>query len=1416
MQKKTIRQILAATTGVAALAGLIGWVTPTDLLNQAVDNAFILNLRANLNEHTKLWPEERVYLQSDKPFYEPGSTIWFSAYLRDGKNLKASVQSEVLHVDLIGPKGNVEQTLNLIAKEGKAAGDFSLGEEAAGGMYKLKAYTNWQKNDGSSFGFEKEIQVQDIVLPNLKMKLEFEKKAFGCGDEVIAKLELNTNENKALGDYKVRFVASLEGKKITESSVLTDAEGLSYIHFKLPSDLHTTDGLVNVLIDYNGSTESISRAIPIVLNKIKFALFPEGGDLVTNMQSNVAFRALNEFDKPADVEGEVRNSKGAVVETFKSFHLGMGSFSFNPQKDEKYFVKITKPEGIKEVFDLPEALPRGYVMSVRNSSSGNIELGINSSEQEELSVVAQVRGEIYFSSAINAQEGLNKLTIPVAKFPIGVCQITLFDSKGIERAERLAFVHHDKQLSIGVSTDKEKYLPREKVKLTVSVKDERGMPMPANLSLSVVNDQLLSFADDKSGNILTELLLQQDVKGKIEEPGFYFDAKEEKAGKALDYLLMTAGWRKFTWEQVQSNKVNAPEFAVEKVVLNSNVVSRTAVAEDVMEEMAPVANAMRGAGNDEARKMAIAKAENGAKKKSEGEQLFAPVMAIAVANRPEQSKKMEIRHEMLKADVKERNEDARKKAKLEDQNFKRAGFPEAAQAMGNAVANNALEMDQEAVFAKPAVNPITYYRARLFAAPVYDKAQTVDVRTDFRSTVFWEPNLVVDRTGKKTIEFYNSDDISSFRTTIEGLSPDGGVGRTEQTYFTQLPFAMSAKVPVEVATSDIVSIPVTLKNNTNEPLGGAFTISAPDGLQAISEPDLAQTIMPGQARVVYLDYKVLNKPGKGDFTISFKSCGLKDAFIQNIKMVSKGFPAVASFSGQEVEKEYTIDMENVVDGSVKASFSAYPNVVSDLMKGVEGILQEPYGCFEQTSCTAYPNAMVLNYLNSTDSKDVNTLSRANALLDKGYNRLCTFETKEKGYEWFGAAPGHEGLSAYGLLEFADMKKAGEKVDQKMVDRTAEWIMSHKDGKGGFARNQHALHDYGRISNEILNAYIVYAVAEAGYTDIRQEFETSYERALATKDPYMLALMCNAAFKLNETQKASAAMNLLLSLQGKDGSWNGLTHSITYSQGRSLTIETTAIATMAMLKNSGKNLAELKSAIDFIVKSRDGSGTFSSTQGTILALKALTEFAIASKKTTEGGTIAVFVDGRKVAERNYKAGDKGAIVIDSLERFMSSGKHIVKVKYMGVKVPLPYSVAVNWNTFLPVSDLSCGVNLTTRLASKNTRVGETVRYSATLSNLKNTEIPSTMVLIGIPAGLTVQPWQLKEMQEKKLFDYYEVKGNQIMIYYRGMAPNDVKQINLDLKAEVPGEFDAPASSGYLYYTNEFKSWSGVDRIKISKI
>ncbi|MCW3103761.1 MAG: large extracellular alpha-helical protein [Bacteroidetes bacterium] len=1475
-KERSFKMLGAVTLSAAALA-LIAWVSPVNYYQMMSDNELTRSLKKKLDAYNEQMPGDRIYLQFDKPMYEPGDNIWFSAFIRDAATMKASGKSDIVHVEFLNPKGTVEKSINIIAKNGVAAGDFTLDAEALGGIYKVRAYTNWMKNEGEDNQFVKEIQVQDVVLPNLKMKLDFEKKAFGAGDEVVAKLELNTNENKPLSNYKIKFVANLDGKQIVSKGDVTDENGLQYLKFNLPAELKTNDGLLNVMIDYNGSTESISRSIPIVLNTVKLQLFPEGGDLVAGLESKVAFRALNEFGKPADIEGIVVTEKGSYVSSFSSFHQGMGAFKFTPKEGEKYSVKITKPENIKETFPMPDALARGYVMDV-DAGRSELVLNINTTETEELSLVAQVRNKVYYSTVIEAKKGSNRIAFPTTNFPIGVAQVTLFDSKGIARAERLAFVNKHKQLNISVETEKEKYLPREKVKMTISVKDERGMPMPANLSMAVVNDQFLSFADDKSGNILSELLLQQDLSQKVEEPAFYFSSKEPKADEALDYLLMTAGWRHFTWEKLMSDNLPAATYQGEraivagtvldastgKIIKNAKIRINNGAEYQTDENGKFIFNKL-----DLSNPVTLAYSADGYRGQAQYVQNYnqnlqmylygnryydsyynipassSNVNAIDAAAPGEMLKDSE-REVAFDKPMRKRDEDkamvmneAKPKApnkvagnrkanvagdlvRQDQQNGagkdvakKQEVFAGLAANSGWARSKENME-DDEMNMKEPQQSAQLYYRAKEFAAPVYDKQENVEVRNDFRNTIYWNPDVEIDRSGKKTVEFYASDDITSFRTTVEGIAGDGMPGRTEKNFFTQLPFAMSAKVPVEVATEDNLSIPLTLKNNTDKPLGGLLTVTAPDGFQALVAIPAVQTIMPGAAKTIYLDYKVLDKIGYGDFTLTFKSCGLGDAFTQRIKIAPKGFPAQVSFSSQELEKEYSFSMDHIVKGSVKATFTAFPNVVSDLMKGVEGILQEPYGCFEQTSCTAYPNAMVLDYMKSTDSKDNQTLARATDLLNRGYKRLTTFESSEKGYEWFGANPGHEGLTAYGIMEFTDMKNAGADVDQKMLDRTVAWLLKHRNGKGGFNREQHAYHDFGRISDEILNAYIVYALAEAGYTDIKEEFNASFQKAMDTKDPYMLAMMANAAYSLKEAKKADEAMSLLVSKQAKDGSFTGTTHSITYSQGQSLSIETTSLAIMAMLKSQGKNAGVMTGAVQYLVGARSGSGVFSSTQGTILALKALTEYAKFSKKTTEDGTIEIYVDGKKVAEKSYKAGDKGAIEISGLEEYLSAeGKHDVKIKYVGVKTPLPYSMAVNYNTALPNSNKECSIGLETKLAAKTANVGQTVRLTATITNRKNTEVPSTMAIIGIPAGFTVQPWQLKELQEKKMFDYYEMKGNNIAVYYRGMGPSAVKEINLDLKAEMPGSYDAPASSAYLYYTNEFKTWSATDKITIKK-
>jgi uncharacterized protein YjdB len=493
---------------------------------------------------------------------------------------------------------------------------------------------------------------------------------------------------------------------------------------------------------------------------------------------------------------------------------------------------------------------------------------------------------------------------------------------------------------------------------------------------------------------------------------------------------------------------------------------------------------------------------------------------------------------------------------------------------------------------------------------------------------------------------------------------------------------------------------------------------------------------------------------------------------------------------------------------------AYPSIMSDLLKGVESILQEPYGCFEQTSSSNYPNVMVMHHLKQQTNPDQKLLQRTKQLLDAGYKRLVGFETKEKGYEWFGSNPGHEALTAYGLLEFHDMKEVYDGVDNAMVDRTANWLMARKDGNGGFRRNPAALDQFGAADEDITNAYITYSLAEAGYKNINKELDATYNSAKKTKDPYVLGLAANALYASGDKVRGGELCGMLAAAQKADGGVLGTRHSITRSTGISLNVETSSLAVIAFLR-AGK-MENATKATKYLVAQRGGQGGFGSTQATILALKALTQFAEANRRAPEDGTIVVSVNGVEVMKKDFLAGEEGAIELFGLEQFITGeGEHTIGIEFVGVKKALPWSMKVDYHTTLPRSSKDCVVGLTSTLSTDKVKMGETVRLSTTVTNLTAKGQPMTMAVLGIPAGLSAQPWQLKELQEKGVFDFYEVIGNTVACYYRQMKPGEVRQIALDLKAEIPGSFEAPVSSAYLYYTAEHKVWQKGNAVTVSQ-
>ncbi|WP_291725522.1 MG2 domain-containing protein [Bernardetia sp.] len=1416
------------------------------------------------------YSSERVYLHLDKPFYKPSETVWFQAYVQDETTLEPSKRSDILHVEFIDPKGNTAKKLQLILEDGTASGEFDLGENAAGGIYKIKAYTKWQENflaentnhqKGNPLIFEKEITVQKVVLPRLKMKLDFQKKGYGAGDEVKADLDLQSLTNQPLTEKDVDFVVSLKGEVISKSKAKTDSEGKTTISFQLPKKLDTADGLLNVMLSHNGQTESISRSIPLANTVFDLQFFPEGGDILAGTKSNIAFWCKDEFGKPADVQGVILNSKGKEVGDFSSFHKGMGSFELEAKENETYTAKITTPKGVEKVYNLPEIVEVGYGLQIdfpvsksekeKVYDTSNLKFSIYSPLMEEVFLVGKMRGEIIFSKKISVKKGKNSINLPTGEMPIGVANFTLFDARKIERAERLVFLNTDKQLNVSIKSDKEEYQPRQKVTLDIKVTDHRGIPMPANLSLSVVDDKLLSFADDKSSHILSHLLLEADLKGEVEEPRFYFDKKEEKAAQARDLLMLTHGWRRFTWEQIQNPSINIKNYAEKAIIAGyvKNENGKPAKNAKVEIQGKDISTKTNNEGYFEFRNyklyepitiMVTDSSKRASqhitaystsysfnlfdysriKRKAGGARLdrAMPVRALAVEEKEMEGAVMdfmdsEMPKEMLKEEIVENAP-----VVLEVQ--------EKEEVMEEVIVDGLLEADKFGDFDgkkkkddRPNLPAVTYHRARVFPKVEYSKKEKTEnepvSRTDFRSTIFWSGNIKVDAKGKTQVEFYTSDEITAFRAICEGIATDGSVGRTESVFYTQLPFSLDTKLPLYMSMGDKISIPLMLQNNTEKKLSGTVSADYPSSWIPVSESKWKNriTLQPNETKVVNMDFLIENKAGKGKFIVQFVGQGgVQDRFEQEVEVFSKGFPAAIALSGEAGDKTYTFEITNPVMGTSTATFTAFPSVLDDLLAGIESILREPYGCFEQTSSSTYPNLLVLDYLST--QKELNAeqqaaLAKAKDLTEKGYKRLISFETKENGYEWFGANPAHEALTAYGLMEFKDMTAVtGNLVDEQMMKRTTNWLMERKDGKGGYKRNPKALDSFGRADEDISNAYITYSLSEAGFKDIKDEAEAAYQNAIKSEDPYLIGLVVNTLQNLNDN-RSEKLLETLISLQKQEGdnagAWEGTKHSITRSTGQGLTAETTSLAILALIKSDTKRMNILQNGVKYLVGSRSPYGGFGNTQSTVLALKSLTAYAKYAQRTPESGDIEIYINGKKVATQHYGEGQQEAIEVKNLEKHLKAGKNTVRIHYVDVKEPLPYTFSANWFTDLPKSSDKCSVNLETSLATNKVKIGETVRLTTVLENKTDEGLPMTVAIVGLPGGLSAQPWQLKELIEKNKVDFYEIREHSVVFYYRQLTPNEKKVIHLDLKADLAGEYEGAASSAYLYYTSEFKDW-----------
>jgi len=718
---------------------------------------------------------------------------------------------------------------------------------------------------------------------------------------------------------------------------------------------------------------------------------------------------------------------------------------------------------------------------------------------------------------------------------------------------------------------------------------------------------------------------------------------------------------------------------------------------------------------------------------------------------------------------------------------------------------------------------------RVFAHP--RASGPAEVRYDFAETLYWHPVLVLN-SGKADVSFDLCDSLGAFEVTAFAHTLDGRLGSATQILTSRLPFTVQPRTPLEVTAGDKIDIALAVSNNTRDARTAHVSVTEHANLSLAGGTLGADLTVPAEASIRKL-YRFQPTIQEGTATLHFtgKADGFPaDSVRTTFRIVPEGFPVVAAHS-DVLEKSATRDVvlpDTWIKGTLKCQVQVYPSTLADLQKGLDALLREPCGCFEQTSTSNYPNLLILHYLKESDQTKPEVEKRARELLDRGYRALTSFECTntakhaKQGYEWFGGtAPAHEALTAYGLMEFRDMASVYE-VDPAMMKRTQQYLLDQRDGKGGFKRNPRALDTFGRAPDHITSAYIVWALTEGGKDDdITKELSALGEKAKSSKDPYFLALVANSLINRAKTADAVVLLKKVVELQKPDGHLDAEQTSITGSGGRDLQIETTALAVLGWLKaNPGEFNAGVQKAIRWIGQQRGGYGGFGSTQSTILALKALILYTKANKKTPESGELRLFVGEHQVAALPFAAGSTEPLTLNvpDGETTLKPGKNAVRVEITGKNV-FPYTLTWSYQTRQPASAANCPVKLAAKLDRTEAREGETVQLTARVENASGKGQGMTVAILGLPGGLTI-PEDMKQLKDytrqptdgkRPLLSYFEIRGRELVLYWRDLAPDQKIEVPIDLICRIPGEYSGPASRAYLYYNADFKHW--VEPLKI---
>lgn len=1346
-------------------------------------------------------------VSTDKPIYRAGETVYVRAVvLKADTHEPLTAEQTHAGIEIVGPKGDVVAQGLAMSEDSVVGFSWKVPDGQAGGEYTVKVLHPFQ---GHAPG-ERKFDIRAYRAPRLKSQIVFLRDGYGPRDEVSATVHVERAEGGIPAGAKVTVSARVDEQEVFTGPATVDARGDCTTRFNLPAEIARGLGTLSFAIEDGGVVETAAKTIPILLQTVDLQLYPEGGDLVAGLPTRVYLAAKTPAGKPADLAGVIVDADGKTVADFRTEHEGRGRFGLTPAKDGRYTLKITEPAGIKTAYPLPAVKESGAVIQspvdiVRADEP--VQLNVGATADGPVRVTLSRREAVLASSKLELKAGkLAEVLLTPPPSAEGVLIATVSTDKGVPLAERLIYRQPPRGLRVRITPEQAGYVPGDKVRLDIQTTDDHGEPVSGVVGVTVTDDSILEMIEkrEQAPRLPVMVLLEQDVR-ELADAHVYLDPENPKAPLATDLLLGTQGWRRFALMDTSKFITRFGDDARRVLALRETA--------QMIDRFGGGNRNVRFFGMMPAPPMAAAAPGNAPGPVGMGgvadgaavpEEAAAPAADDQAVERKDNA-----------ADLAKLGEPAREPAPAEkpaDALAKRAGDPDGDEDREKAerragrplLLEGRLEARQERM-------RNDFVVVRVYAHELRPNRRPGD-RVDFTETLYWNAGIRTDaKTGKASIEFALNDAVSSFRVFADAFNQGGALGTGTALVESVQPFYLEPKLPLEITAGDIVLLPIGLVNGLSQDLKQVkLTAKGPRDFD-ISEIEPFTLAAKERARKLF-NIRVGSMNGPADFLVEATAGPYVDKVTRTLTVRPMGFPTETAFGGllgpdAPVIKTVVIP-DTRVSRSLEASVNIYPTPLANLTQALEALIRQPSGCFEQTSSTLYPLVMAQQYFLSHTGIEPSLIERSKAMLDEGYARLIGFECKQKGYEWFGADPGHEALTAYGLLEFTDMSLVRD-VDRAMIERTRDWLLKRRDGKGGYTLDAKALDSFGRAPATTTAAYITWALLESGQKAMESEITALRKLAESTQDSYIIALAANALALGGDAEGARHCRERLIKQQQQDGSVAGAVTSITCSGGEALVIEATSLAVLAWDRDPDCAGA-VEKAIQFLAESCK-AGRFGSTQSTILALRAIVAYDKSRARPKAPGKVQVFVDGRPMGDPvAFDKDTQGAIRLPDISELLEPGTHKLELRMTDGSI-MPYAISVRYHDTKPASSDACKVGVKIDLADNRLTEGQVSEVKVTVTNRADVGIPTPVAIIGLPGGLEPRHDQLKELVKSGTVAAYEVIGREVVLYWRQLKPHQEVSFPISVVAAVPGSYTGPASRAYLYYTDEHKSW--VDGVQV---